>query len=67
MIKFIIGAVAAGLLAIGCGGGMTAESCFNKNTNRPVGEGGCQGMSDPAAQDACLSYWYDSCTMEYGS
>lgn len=66
MRLFIASLVATGLLAVGCGAGTTPESCFNKNTNKPLSEGGCQGMSDPRAQDLCLDHWYTSCTEQYG-
>lgn len=53
-------AIAFALLAA-CSGAKSPEQCWEDAVNRDVADGGCQGMSDPYAQESCLDHWYNLC------
>lgn len=60
MTRLILAAVFAAVLTAACAA-KSPERCWEDAVNRDVSDGGCQGMSDPEAQDMCLSHWYDVC------
>lgn len=60
MIRLALAAALAAVLAAACSS-PSPERCWEDAVNRDVSDGGCQGMSDPLAQDLCLSHWYDVC------
>ena len=52
-----LAALVVALLLVSCG---SEESCFERATNRPVSEGGCQGLEGEAL-DLCLDEKAQAC------